>query len=150
MTSRKLSTFRIGGDLFGVPVEDVQEVTRSHEVTPVPLAPEAVTGLMNLRGQVVTVVDLRVRLGYPPREAGAPTANVVVRTSGSAGAAGGIVSLLVDRVEGFADVTDEQFAERPDTVTGPAGELVTGAYELPGRLLLALDLHRAVDVRAAA
>jgi purine-binding chemotaxis protein CheW len=150
MTTRKLSTFWVGDDLFGVAVEDVQEVTRSHEVTPVPLAPAAVSGLMNLRGQVITVVDLRSRLGYPPRAAGAPTANVVVRADGSAAASGGTVSLLVDRVEGFEDVTGEQFAERPDTVTGPARQLVTGAYKLPGRLLLALDLHRAIDLAGAA
>jgi purine-binding chemotaxis protein CheW len=143
MTTRKLSTFRVCDELFGVAVEDVQEVTRGLEVTPVPLAPEAVTGLMNLRGQVVTVVDLRRRLGYPARDADAPSANVVVR---SGGAAGGAVSLLVDRVEGFEDVTEEQFADRPATMTGRARELVLGAYQLPGRLLLALDLHRAVDV----
>ena len=143
MTTRKLSTFRVGDDLFGVPVEDVQEVTRSYELTPVPLAHEAVSGLMNLRGQVVTVVDLRRRLGYPPRDAEASTANVVVRSGGTAGAA---VSLLVDAVEGFEDVSDDQFAERPETVTGPARQLVLGAYTLPDRLLLSLDLHGAVDV----
>jgi purine-binding chemotaxis protein CheW len=147
MAARKLSTFRVGDDLFGVAVEDVQEVTRSYEVTPVPLAPESVTGLMNLRGQVVTVVDLRRRLGYPPRDDAAPAANVVVRAGD---AAGGAVSLLVDHVEGFVDVGDEQFAERPETVVGSARELVTGAYQLPGRLLLALDLRRAVDVGDAA
>ena len=149
MTTRKLSTFRIGNDLFGIPVEDVQEVTRSYEVTPVPLAPESVTGLMNLRGQVVTVVDLRRRLGYPARDGAASASNVVVRPAAGE-VTGGAVSLLVDHVEGFVDVADEQFAERPESVTGPAREMVTGAYQLPGRLLLALDLRRAVAVGGAA
>lgn len=147
MASRKFSTFHVDGQLFGVDVDDVQEVTRAAELTPVPLAHPAVSGLMNLRGQVVTVVDVRRRLGYPPRPDDAPAVNVVIRPEASAGSAGGMVSLLVDAVEGFTDVTDEQFAERPDTVTGPARELVLGAYQLPDRLLLALDLHRAVDTR---
>ena len=141
MTALKLSTFRVDGDLFGVDVASVREVSRWHELTPVPLAPASVVGLMNLRGQVVTVVDLRQRLGYPPRAAGAPApVNVVVRCDRDA------VSLLVDAVEGFADVTEEQFAARPESVRGPARELVSGAYRLSDRLLLALDVERAVDV----
>lgn len=143
MATRKLSTFRIGDDLFGVDVTEVQEVTRAAETTPVPLAPDAVSGLLNLRGQVVTVVDLRRRLGYPPRTGDAAPVNVVIRSERTTDAA---VSLLVDAVDGFQDVTDEQFTERPDTVGGPAHELVLGAYQLDERLLLELDLHRAIDL----
>jgi purine-binding chemotaxis protein CheW len=146
MVTRKLSTFRVHDELFGVDIDDVQEVTRSQELTPVPLAPDAVSGLMNLRGQVVTVVDLRRRLGYPPRPDGAPAANVVVRTGGASGTA---VSLLVDAVEGFQDVSDDRFAPRPDAMSAPARELVLGAYQLDDRLLLALDLHRAIDMGSA-
>jgi purine-binding chemotaxis protein CheW len=144
MTTRKLSTFRLGDALFGVAVEDVQEVTRFHETTPVPLASGAVSGLMNLRGQVVTVLDLRHRLGYPPARDVTSSVNLVVRGDG------GAVSLLVDAVEGFHDVRDEELVERPETVQGPARDLVLGAYQLDDELLLALDLQRAIDVEAQA
>lgn len=144
MTTRKLSTFRVGDDLFGVAVEDVQEVTRFHVTTPVPLASKAVSGLMNLRGQVVTVVDLRHRLGYPPAADVTSSVNLVIRGDG------GSVSLLVDAVEGFRDVRDDELTGRPDTVQGPARDLVLGAYQLDDELLLALDLQRAIDVEAQA
>lgn len=141
-TTTKLSTFRVDGALFGIEVDRVQEVTRAHELTPVPGAAPSVSGLMNLRGQVVTVVDLRRRLGYPSRGVDDSAVNVVLRSDG------GAVSLLVDAVEGFEDVTDEQFAERPATVQGPARELVRGAYQLSDELLLALDVSRAVEVES--
>jgi purine-binding chemotaxis protein CheW len=144
MTTRKLSTFRVGDALLGVAVEDVQEVTRFQPTTPVPLASAAVSGLMNLRGQVVTVLDLRHRLGYPPAADVTSSVNVVVRADG------GSVSLLVDAVEGFRDVRDDEFTGRPDTVQGPARDLVLGAYQLADELLLALDLQRAIDVEAQA
>ena len=157
MVSRTLSTFRVADALYGIPIEDVQEVTRLQELTPVPLAPPAVSGLMNLRGQVVTVVDLRRRLGYPPRGVEQSATNVVVRGDGSA------VSLLVDAVEGFEDVTDRPFTPRPETsaeardgdaATGGTTDLpddagsglVLGAYQLDSELLLALDLQRAIQM----
>jgi purine-binding chemotaxis protein CheW len=142
MTTRKLSTFRVADTLFGVAVEDVQEVTRYHDTTPVPLAGAAVRGLMNLRGQVVTVVDLRRRLGYAPAPDTTSSVNLVLRADS------GSVSLLVDAVDGFRDVTDAEFTERPETVQGPARDLVLGAYQLTDELLLALDVQRAIDVEA--
>jgi purine-binding chemotaxis protein CheW len=142
MVTRKLATFRVDRALFGIDVSAVQEVTLAAEPTPVPLAPAGVSGLVNLRGQVVTVVDLRFRLGCPPRPEDLSPVNVVVRRDG------GAVGLLVDSVEGFEDVSDGQFTERPETVRGPARELVLGAYQLPDELLLALDLDRAIDLGA--
>jgi purine-binding chemotaxis protein CheW len=142
VTSRKLTTFRVDRDLFGIDVSVVQEVTQAGETTPVPLAPAGVSGLVNLRGQVVTVIDLRYRLGYPPRPHDAAPVNVVVRGDG------GAVGLLVDSVEGFEDVSDDRFTERPDSVRGPARDLVLGAYQLSDELLLALDVDRAIDLAA--
>jgi purine-binding chemotaxis protein CheW len=65
-TGGQLATFRLDGDLYGIEVEHVQEVLRSQQLTRVPLAPTAVAGLINLRGQVVTAIELRERLGRPP------------------------------------------------------------------------------------
>ena len=85
-------TFRLGGHLFGVPVETVQEVLRQQELTKVPLSSPEVRGLINLRGQIVVTVDLRCRIGLPERAGDTPVTNVVVRTSE------GATSLLVDEI----------------------------------------------------
>src|SRR4051794_41692560 len=84
-TSGQLATFRLDGDLYGVEVEHVQEVLRSQKLTRVPLAPPAVAGLINLRGQVVTAIELRERLGPPPRPAGAPPPPLPLRPPRGAG-----------------------------------------------------------------
>ncbi len=140
-----LTTFIVDRYLFGVDVATVQEVIRAQEMTRVPLADPAVGGLINLRGQVVTAVDLRVRLGLPTRHTHgrdpdkAPM-NVVVRTPD------GAVSLLVDSIGDVVQASDDLFEAPPETLTGRARSLVTGAYKLDHRLLLAFDVTRAITV----
>jgi purine-binding chemotaxis protein CheW len=134
-TSGQLATFRLDGDLYGIEVQHVQEVLRSQQLTRVPLAPAAVAGLINLRGQVVTAIELRERLGRPPRAEGTAAVVIVVRLHGEA------VSLLVDSI---ADVDAGDFEAPPDTLEGQARELIRGAYKLDGQLLLALDVQKAV------
>lgn len=136
----QLTTFRVDGHLFGIPVEAVQEVIRHQETTWVPLAPAVVGGLINLRGQVVTAVDLRRQLGLAPRPGDSRPMNVVVRTED------GAVSLLVDSIGDVIDTTPDQFEAPPETLSGLARGLVLGAYKLDGDLLLFLDVARAVDV----
>ncbi len=137
-TSGQLATFRLDGDLYGVEVEHVQEVLRSQKLTRVPLAPPAVAGLINLRGQVVTAIELRERLGRPPRPEGTDAVVIVVRLHGEA------VSLLVDSIADVVDVDATDFEAPPDTLDGQARELIRGAYKLDGTLLLALDVQKAV------
>jgi purine-binding chemotaxis protein CheW len=137
-TSGQLATFRLDGDLYGVEVEHVQEVLRSQNLTRVPLAPPAVAGLINLRGQVVTAIELRERLGRPPRPQGTDAVVIVVRLRGEA------VSLLVDSIADVVDVEAGDFEAPPDTLDGQARELIRGAYKLDGQLLLALDVQKAV------
>jgi purine-binding chemotaxis protein CheW len=134
----QLATFWLDGDLFGVEVEHVQEVLRSQSITRVPLAPPAVAGLINLRGQVVTAIELRERLGRPARPAGEEPVVIVVRLHGEA------VSLLVDSIADVVDVDLRDFEAPPDTMDGTSRELIRGAYKLSGQLLLALDVNRAV------
>jgi purine-binding chemotaxis protein CheW len=134
----QLATFWLDGDLFGVEVEHVQEVLRSQSITRVPLAPSAVAGLINLRGQVVTAIELRERLGRQPRPAGQEAVVIVVRLHGEA------VSLLVDSIADVVDVDVRDFEAPPDTLDGAGRELIRGAYKLAGQLLLALDVNRAV------
>lgn len=137
-------TFRLGGHLFGVPVETVQEVLREQELTRVPLASSEVSGLINLRGQIVITVDLRERMGLPPREEGEEMTNVVVRAGET------VTSLLVDRIGDVLEPDMDRFEAPPDTVTGRVRELVTRVCKLDRELMLVLDTDKAVDVDAAA
>jgi purine-binding chemotaxis protein CheW len=143
MASRQFATFEVDGQLFGVEVNTVQEVLSYGEYTPVPLAPPAVGGLFNLRGQVIAAIDLRVRLGLPRLKMRGPVMNVILRGDGEP------VSLLVDRIGEVVDLADDGFEPPPDTLSGPARELVTGTYQLAGRLMLTLDARQAVHTYPA-
>lgn len=138
--TRQLCTFTVGGGYFGVPVEKVQEVVRPQPVTPVPLAPKVIRGLINLRGQILTALDLRYRLGLGDLGDTAKLMNVVVRTDDAP------VSFLVDEIEEVLDVGEDSFEAPPDTLQGEMRNLITGAYKLEGRLLLALNTERAVNL----
>jgi len=139
MASRQYATFEVADQLFGLDVAKVQEVLSFDQYTPVPLAPESVGGLFNLRGQVIAAVDLRVQLGLPPRDLDGPAMNVIVRTEDES------VSLLVDRIGEVVDLHEDAFEPPPDTLYGPTRELINGAFKLDGRLMLALDTARATD-----
>src|SRR3569833_339843 len=136
--TRPLATIWLDGDLYGVEVEHVQEVLRSQSITRVPLAPPAVAGLITLRGQVVTAIELRERLGRPARPEGDEPVVIVVRLHGEAG------SLLVDSIADVVDGNVRDFEAPPDTLDGAGRDLIRGAYKLSGQLLLALDVNRAV------
>ena len=137
-TSAQMVTFRLDGDLYGIDVMHVQEVMRGQRLTRVPLTSPAVAGLLNLRGQVVTAIELRERLGQPPRPDGEEAVVVVVRPRGE------VVSLLVDSIADVVFVDSADFEAPPDTLDGVARELIHGAYKLDGQLLLALDVEKAV------
>lgn len=126
--------------LFGVEVQQVQEVIRFQNLTGVPLSSNVVTGLINLRGQIVTALDLRRRLSLPDREEDELPMNVVIRTDGD------LVSLLVDEIGDVVEVDDVRFENPPDTLNGAARDLITGTYKLDDRLLLVLDTTKAVAV----
>ena len=137
---RQFCTFHLGDDFFGVDVRQVQEVLRHQPQTRVPLAPKMIRGMINLRGQIVTAMDLRCRLGMGERADGKLPTNVVVRTED------GAVSLLVDEIGDVVEVTDDDFEPPPETVKGVARELIVGAYKLADRLLLILDTDKTVNM----
>jgi purine-binding chemotaxis protein CheW len=141
-TNRQFATFFVDGLFFGIEVLQVQEVLRYQEMTPVPLAPGVVEGLINLRGQIVTAVDMRRRLELPSRPEGQMPMNTVVRT------AGGAVSLLVDEIGDVVEVDAGTFEQTPDNVEPTARELLKGVYKLKERLLLVLDTEKTVNVTA--
>lgn len=138
--NRQYCTFYLGEQCYGLDVLAVQEVVRSKPLTRVPLAHPVVRGLMNLRGQIVTAIDLRRRLDLPPRDNERESVNVVLRTED------GSVALLVDEVGEVLDVADEQFERPPETLTGSSRHLIQGVYKLPDRLLVILDSKQIVSV----
>jgi purine-binding chemotaxis protein CheW len=133
-------TFYLSGLYLGVDVHLVQEVIRYQHLTHVPLAPREISGLINLRGQIVTAIDLRRRLELPDRPEGELLMNVVVRNEDS------IHSLLVDVVGDVVTVEDSTFEKPPDTLDPALRGLITGAHKLQDRLLLVLDVKQAVQL----
>lgn len=133
-------TFFLGDLCLALEARRVQEVMRSEDSTEVPLAHPALRGLINLRGHIVPVVDLRVRLDLPPAAPGSPQINVLVRT------ASGPVALLMDRAGEVERPPAGSFGAVPDTVQGPARSLLRGAFKLPDRFLLCLDPDQAADL----
>ena len=138
-SSQQFCTFFLDGHCFGTPVPQVQEVIQYQVMTRVPLAPRVVSGMINLRGQIVPAIDLRRRLELPDRPPEKLPMNVVVRTDE------GAVSLLVDEIGDVIEVNEETLEGPPETLQGIARQVVLGVYKLPGRLLLILDTERAVD-----
>lgn len=133
-------TFSVEKLFLGIDVRQVQEVIRYQEMARVPLAAKDVSGLINLRGQIVPAIDLRARLDLSPRQAGQLPMNVVVRTSD------GAVSLLVDEIGDVLEVNPDSYEPKPETLRGPARDLIEGVFKLKNQLLLILDVDRAVDV----
>ena len=140
---KQFSTFVVDGLLFGVEVEKVQEVIRYQVMTRVPLAPPVVKGLINLRGQIVTAVDLRCRLGLPVRATADLPMNVVIRHDD------GAVSLLVDEIGDVLEVEEEAFELPPGTLVAEAREVIRGVYKLKGSLLVVLDTDKILNLVAS-
>ncbi|MBX9678077.1 MAG: chemotaxis protein CheW [Gemmataceae bacterium] len=141
--TRQYCTFYLDRLMFGVEVQKVQEVIRYQEMTRVPLASRVVKGLINLRGQIVTAIDLRRRLEFADRPADQMPMNVVVRTDE------GPTSLLVDDIGDVLEVDENSFEPPPETLRGVARDVIRGAYKLKDRLLLTLDSDRAANLPPA-
>jgi purine-binding chemotaxis protein CheW len=136
-------TFYLDKLLFGVELKGVQEVIRSLEMTRVPLAPDVVSGLINLRGQIVTAVDLRRRLELEPAPPGTHPMNVVVRSED------GSVSLLVDEIGDVVEVEEDTFETPPETLRGSIRTMILGVHKLNDRLMHVLDIDKACQMTAA-
>ncbi len=136
----RFATFIVDRLLLGVDVADVQEVLRPQAMTRVPLAPAVISGLINLRGQIVTALDMRQRLKLAARSGEAAPMNVVVRADEEP------LSLLVDEIGDVIDVEAAAFERRPNNLDGAVKELISGVYKLKGRLMLVLDINSTVTL----
>lgn len=141
--SRQYATFRVQQFLFGVDVTRVQEVIRAQPTTPVPLAPTIVRGLINLRGQIVTALDLRVRLDLGAFAPEAQPMTVVVRSED------GPVALLVDSIGDVLTADHAAWEAAPPTLPASVRPLIPGAYKFDGHLMLQLDVDRVLEPAAA-
>lgn len=133
-------TFYADGLYFGIGVTEVQEVLQYQDMVSVPLSSPVVRGLINLRGQIVTAIDLRRRLGLPERADGVDPMNVVIRSDD------GAVSLLVDEIGDVVEVDERLFEEPPESMRGQSSDVIQGVYKLDGQLLVILDAQRAIDL----
>ncbi len=141
--ARQYATFFIEDLFFGIDVLQVQEVLRYQEMTGVPAAPDVIQGLINLRGQIVTAVDMRRRLGVSKRREGETPMNVVVRSDD------GAVSLLVDEIGDVLEVSAASHEPVPESVPQAQRDLILGVHKLEGRLLLVLDTERVLQTQVA-
>ena len=132
--TRQFATFRFGIHLFGLPIEDVIEINRSLVITPVPLAPSYVAGVVNLRGQILTAIHLGRRLGMPERVSESDGLNNLI-----IGNREEPVSLLVEGIGDVIAVPEDQIEPPPDLIEGLDTRFVKEVCKLPDRLLIVLD-----------
>ena len=132
---KRYMSFRLDGLLFGVELDAVTEVVPWREITPVPHAPDTVEGLINLRSQIVTAIDLRRALDLDPRPPEDRPMNLIIRLESE------LISLLIDEAADVLDLSEADFEPPPRNLRGRVGELILGAYKLPEDLLLPLKLQ---------
>lgn len=136
---KQYATFVVAGRSFGIEVGQVQEVLREQEVTPVPFAPGAVEGLINLRGQIVPALNLKALLKLPHNGGEAVPPSIVVR------AEEGVVCLLVDEVLDVRELDEAECEAPPLNLDAELAKLIRGVYTLDDRLLMVLDAVRATS-----
>lgn len=133
---RKICTFYVNNFFLGIDVFKIQEVIRYQEMTHVPLTNPTISGLINMRGQIVTAIDMRKRLEFPPAEDQDKPTNVIVRTDD------GAVSLLVDAIGDVIDVSEDDFELPPENVKGNFQQILREVCQLNDQLLLILDIDQ--------
>lgn len=135
-SAREFVTMFVEGQLFGIPVLQVRDVLGPQKITRVPLAPKEVAGSLNLRGRIVTAIDVRTRLGLSPRESGHKSMSVVVDHSGE------YYSLIVDQVGEVMALAASDYEKTPATLDERWREISDGVYRLKDTLLIVLDVRR--------
>jgi purine-binding chemotaxis protein CheW len=129
-------TLTVADQLCGVPVLAVRDILGEHKITRIPLAPREIAGSLNLRGRIVTAIDLRERLHLEPAPAGQPRMSVVADQGGE------LYALLVDQVSEVLSLKASAFERNPPTLPPAWAQFSSGIYRLDGRLLVVLDIAR--------
>ncbi|HVZ52865.1 MAG TPA: chemotaxis protein CheW [Pseudolabrys sp.] len=137
-------TATIGGQLFGLPIRQVQDVFLPERVTRVPMAPPEIAGVLNLRGRIVTLIDMRKRLGMPPRGDDAPSMALGVEARGE------FYGLLIDGVGEVLKLADEAREPNPVNLDPRLARVSAGIYRLEGQLMIVLEVDRVLDIGVTA
>lgn len=137
-------TFNVGPQLFGIPVLKVQDILKPAKIARIPLAPAEVRGSINLRGRIVTMIDVRTRLGLPPRGDAKPNDNMAVTVENGPD----LYTLLVDKIGDVVSLSSDLYESNPGILDARWREFSDGVYRLKDRLLVVLDVERMLDIRA--
>lgn len=138
--TREYVTLTIAGQWFGIPVLTVQDVLGPRDVARIPLADPVIAGSINLRGRIVTVIDMRKRLALPPRPDDKPGMNVVVEHGGN------LYSLLIDAVGEVMEVPGDKYEKNPATIDPLWRDFSEGIYRLKNQLLIVLNVEKLFEV----
>ncbi len=133
-------TFSVAGQMFGLPIERVQDVFKPARMTRVPLAGPEIAGVLNLRGRIVTAVELRIRLGLGAREGGNGPMAIGIESQGES------FGLLVDAVGEVLKLAEGEREANPVNLDRRLGRVSAGVYRLDGELLVILDIDRVLDL----
>lgn len=132
-------TFFLDGEIYGVNVLQVQEVLRVSEISPVPGAPEYVLGIINLRGNIVTVVDMRQRFGLQPKELDDLSRIVIIEVTSY------VIGILVDSVAEVAYLRESSMESAPNVGSGESSRYIQGVCNRENQLLILVDLNKLLD-----
>jgi purine-binding chemotaxis protein CheW len=135
-------TVMIGGQLFGLPISRVQDVFMPERVTRVPLSAPEIAGVLNLRGRIVTVIDMRRRLGLPPRSDDKPSMAVGIELKGESN------GLLIDTVGEVMKLGEATFEPNPVNLDARLARVSGGVHRLDGQLLVILDVDCVLNTAA--
>jgi purine-binding chemotaxis protein CheW len=130
----------IGGQLFGLPISRVQDVFMPERMTRVPLSSSEIAGVLNLRGRIVTVVNMRARLGLPKNESGRTPMAVGVDMRGES------YGLLIDQIGEVLKLADDGREENPVNLDSRMARLSAGVHRLDGQLMVVLDVDRVLEI----
>jgi len=133
-------TASIGGQLFGLPIARVQDVFMPERITRVPLSSTEIAGVLNLRGRIVTVIDMRARLGMPKNDDGKPAMAVGVDLRGES------YGLLIDQIGEVLKLSESGREQNPVNLDRRMAKLAGGVHRLDGQLMVVLDVDRVLEL----
>lgn len=142
VTVQQFATFYVGNLLLGVDIRQVQEINRQLDVTNVPQAPSCVRGVINLRGEVTTVIDLRTVLGLDQADVTRSSRNLIVNSGGES------IGFLVDRISDILTLSSDQISPAPTNIKGVQGKYFLGVHTLESEILVLLNVEEALADRS--
>ncbi len=137
---RELTIFEVGPITCALSIQDIQEINKHLEMTDVANAPDYIRGICNLRGAIITVIDMRIKFGMEPKEFDENTRIVVVKNQDE------LLGLLVDRMLDVLNVSDDELEPTPSNINGVAGRYFSGIYKMESSLAALLNVSEILSV----